>query len=100
MRRDWWSEFKRTISFSQKMVNTAEYYISVMGEEPVLLTSDDMFAAESEILKGIAAEESCVIAGRLGFHVLKDHPNKVSVLIQAPMEDRIARVMKKQGLYL
>lgn len=60
--------------------------------------SDDLFAAESEILRGIAAEGSCVIAGRSAFFVLKDHPNKLDVFIQAPMEHRVARVMKKQGL--
>lgn len=97
-RQDWWSQFKRSISLTQDMVNAAEYYQVVMGSEPVLITGDDVFAAESEILKGIAAEESCVIAGRLGFFVLKDHPNCLRILIQAPKEDRIARVMTKQGL--
>ena len=98
LRHNWWSEFKRTLSFGQKLASSAEYYTAAMGDEPVLLTSDDMFAAESEILKGIAAEESCVIAGRLGFFVLKDHPNCLRVLIQAPKEYRIERVMSKQGL--
>ena len=39
-----------------------------------------------------------MIAGRSGFFVLKDHPNKLSVLIQASPEYRIARVMERQGL--
>ena len=69
-----------------------------MGDEPDLLTTDDLFRAETEILKGIANEESCVIAGRSGFFILKDHPNHLSILIQASMKHRIERVMKKQGL--
>ena len=57
--------------------------------------ADDIFQAEAEILKGIAAEGSCVIAGRSGFFVLKDHPN---IFIQAPLDKRVERVMKKQNL--
>jgi len=60
--------------------------------------SEEIFQAESEILHAIAAEGSCVIAGRSGFYVFKDHPNKLNIFIQAPMEERIKRVMKKQGL--
>ena len=60
--------------------------------------ADDIFEAEAEILKEIAAEGSCVIAGRSGFFVLKDHPNKLDIFIQAPLEKRVERVMKKQSL--
>jgi cytidylate kinase len=51
-----------------------------------------------EILEGIAEEGSCVIAGRSGFFVLEDHPNKVDVFITASREHRVARVMHKQNL--
>ena len=64
------------------------------------ITTADVYEAECEILKGIADEGSCVIAGRSGFFVLKDHPNKVDIFITASRENRIARVMKKQGLDL
>ena len=60
--------------------------------------SDDIFQSEAEILKGIAAEGSCIIAGRSGFFVLKEHPNKLDIFIQAPLEKRVKRVMDKQGL--
>lgn len=60
--------------------------------------ADDIFEAEAEILKGIAAEGSCVIAGRSAFFVLKDHPNKLDIFIQAPLEKRVERVMEKQNL--
>ena len=59
---------------------------------------DELIEAESQILHAIADEGSCVIAGRSGFFILKDHPNKVDIFIQAPMEQRVARVMRKQGL--
>ena len=57
-----------------------------------------MFRAEQEILKGIAEEESCIVAGRSGFYIFRDHPNHLSVLIQASMKHRIERVMKKNNI--
>ncbi len=62
------------------------------------LSVNDLFEAEKDILNGIADEGSCVIAGRSGFFVLKDRPNKVDILITASRENRIARIMSKQGL--
>lgn len=62
------------------------------------VTTDDIFKAEVEILQGLAQMGSCVIAGRSGFFVLKDHPNKLNVFITASLPNRIERVMKKQGL--
>ena len=62
------------------------------------VTTDDIFKAEVEILKGFAEMGSCVIAGRLGFFVFKDHPNKLNVFITAPAQYRIERIMNKQGL--
>ena len=62
------------------------------------VTSEDIFKAETEILQAIAAEGSCVIAGRSGFHVLRDCPNKVDVFITASKQHRVERVARKQGL--
>lgn len=62
------------------------------------ITTEDIYRAESTILQELAAESSCVIAGRSGFFVFKDHPNHLDVFIIAPESQRIQRVMKKQGL--
>ncbi len=61
------------------------------------VTTDDVYHLESEILKELAANQSCVIAGRSGFFILKDHPNKLDVFIRSSMSSRIARIMEKQG---
>lgn len=94
----WWAEFKRIMDFGTNMANSPSYYKTTIGEEPDLLTTDEMFNVEKEILIGIAEEESCVIAGRSAFFILKNHPNHLSILIQAPMEQRIERVMRKQDM--
>lgn len=62
------------------------------------VTGDDIYKAETEIIKELAAEGSCVIAGRSGFFVLKDHPNHLRVFITASEASRVKRVMAKQQL--
>lgn len=62
------------------------------------VTNDELFRAESEILKEIAAQESCVIAGRSGFFVLKDCPNKLDILIRSSLSNRISRIVEKQNV--
>jgi cytidylate kinase len=89
-KHDWWSEFKRVVGIDtvgDSVINT-----------PDMFNAADIFRREVEILKGIAEPESCVIAGRSGFFVFEDHPNHLSILITAPLEHRIQRLMRKQGI--
>jgi len=70
-----------------------------VAEEPYPeVTSDEIYKAESAILKELAEEGSCVITGRSGFHIFRDHPNHLSVYITASPAFRLQRVMRKQGL--
>ena len=78
--------------------SSPNYFIPVEGAEPEELDTDEMFRAETEILKAIAQDESCIIAGRSGFYVFRNHPNHLNILIQASMPFRIARVVRKQGI--
>ena len=94
--RHWWSDFKLIIPIGPTMRNN--FTTSITGDEPDFLTTDDMFKTEQEILEGIAADESCVVAGRSGFYVFREHPNHLSILIQASMNYRIDHVARKQQL--
>ena len=93
----WWSDFKRVAGVGEGLLSSS-YYISVMGKEPDTPTSERVFQAETEILEGIAREESCVIAGRSGFFVFRNHPNHLSILIQASMPFRVNRLMRKRNM--
>lgn len=95
-KQGWWADFKRQMLEGPGM--SANYYIPVVGDEPERLDTDAVFKVETEILNGIAADESCVVAGRSGFYVFRNHPNHLSVLIQASMPFRLERVMRKQNL--
>lgn len=69
---------------------------SYLDKLPSDVTTDDIFKEEKVILNQLASESSCVIAGRSGFFVLKDCPNKFDVFITASRDKRIARVMDRQ----
>jgi cytidylate kinase len=95
-KQGWWADFKRIMLNGPGM--NVNYYLPKKGDEPELLTTEEMFHVETEILSGIAAEESCVVAGRSGFYVFRNHPNHISILIQATMPFRVERVMRKQNM--
>lgn len=96
-KHNWWSDLKRVVSIGGGIMGVPYYSVSE-GEVTVKTTTDEMFKTETQILKGIAEEESCVLAGRSGFYVFRNHPNHLSILIQASMESRIKRLMGKQNL--
>ena len=97
-KKRWLDDFIQMVApvpMSGMLVDGDSDYIS---EYNLSLSVNDVFEAEREILNGIADEGSCVIAGRSGFFVLKDRPNKVDILITASRDKRIARIMEKQNL--
>lgn len=49
------------------------------------------------VIKDLASNSSIVIRGRGSQFILKDHPNAIHVLILAPLEIRLARVMNDMG---
>ena len=95
-KHNWWADLKR--SFKIMPSYAAPNIIPSSTAIPDFLITADLFETEKEILKGIAADESCVIAGRSGFFVLRDHPNHLSILIQARMEERIKRLVERRGI--
>ena len=93
---NWWADFKRSLKIMPSFA--APNIIPSQTASPDFLITDDIFQSETQILKGIAEDESCVIAGRSGFYVLRDHPNHLSILIQAPMEHRVNHLVSKRGI--
>jgi cytidylate kinase len=97
-KKRWLDDFIQMVApvpTSGMLVDGDSDYISEYNSS---LNVNDIFEAEKEILNGIADQGSCVIAGRSGFFVLKDRPNKVDILITASLDNRVARVMSKQNL--
>ena len=57
-------------------------------------TSIELFKTESEIIKRSAHEHSSVIIGRCGFHILRDHPNHISIFIHGDKDSRCKRIQE------
>jgi len=79
-------------SFWQAFLSSACIYPDLYVPPVMLLpTENDFFRTESEVIKRVAGERDAVIIGRCGFHVLRDHPGRISVFLHAPLDFRIAR---------
>lgn len=89
-KKSWWNEFNNYY----KVLNST---VKPMEAETVI-TTNILFNTEKEILTTLAKEESCVVAGRSGFLVFRDHPNHLNVFIEASMEHRIERLMRKKNI--
>jgi cytidylate kinase len=92
-KKTWWNEIN---SYYQTLVNSAEQPM----EAEVKLDNKTMFETEKRILQELAAQSSCVIAGRAGFIVFRDWPNHLNVFIQASMDHRIKRIMNRRNVTL
>ena len=91
----WWANIKQQLTNS---IMSSNPYLPQVADTASLIDTDYIFKAETEILRGIADEESCVVAGRCGFYIFRNHPNHFNILIQASMPHRIKRVANKQGI--
>ena len=63
-------------------------------------TSRALFKAQCDAIRQIAAEESCVIVGRCGFHIFENHPNCLKIFIHSTEDCRKRRIAEKYGLDL
>jgi len=89
-KKTWWNEFN---SYYKVLISTAKPM-----EAETMISNKILFETEKKILTTLADEESCVVAGRSGFLVFRDHPNHLNIFIEASMEHRIERLMRKKNI--
>jgi len=75
-------EQKKTISFFDNLYLTSQ----------TLPLAEQVFLAQSQVIREIAAKGSCVIVGRCADYVLRDFDNCLRIFIHAPLEWRIKLV--------
>lgn len=90
-KKSWWNDIN---TYYHTLVNSADLPM----EAEVKLDNATMFETEKRILQNLAANESCVVAGRTGFMVFREWPNHLNVFIQASMEHRVRRIMRRQNV--
>lgn len=58
------------------------------------LSNESLFQIQSDVIRKVAAENSCVLVGRCADYILREEKNCFNVFISADMDDRIRRVME------
>ncbi len=58
------------------------------------LSNESLFQIQSEVIRKVAAEGSCVLVGRCADYILRDDPDCVHVFISASWQDRVRRAME------
>ncbi len=74
--------------------------VPLMGESNFYkdnLSQDSLYKFQSDAIKKVADESSCVFVGRTADYVLRDCENTVSVFITANLDERINAVSKRHG---
>ena len=95
-KKNWFDDYVQLVA----PVPKAKLFLEAQSAYHTTPASDALYAAETEILHAIAAEGSCVIAGRLAFFALKDCPNKLDIFITASLPKRVERVMRRHTCHL
>lgn len=85
------SFFGNIIALRNSIAGTINGYGSCMQ-------NDKLFQIQSEAMRMIAENESCITIGRCAEYVLREHPNHISIFVTADMPNRIARIMQNNGL--
>ena len=62
------------------------------------MTNEKLFEIQSETILEVSEKESCIVVGRCAEYVLREHPNMTSIFITADINERIVRVMAKEGI--
>ena len=84
------------IENNEQKRNSLEIFNS--GYYSGLNNSDELFIKESELIKEVAEQESCVIIGRCADFILKDRNDVVKAFIYSSDENKLKRVTEIYGI--
>ncbi len=82
---------------SENYINENEQKITNIGN--IYYNNDnELFIAESKVIKELAKNTPCVIVGRCANYVLKDYKNIINIFLYSSDEDKINRCVKYYGI--
>lgn len=84
-------------------VSTSNLLLSLTTLTPTidsygLPLNEKIFLVQSQVIKDVASQGSCVIVGRSADYVLSEHHNCINVFIHADLKDRVERAVSLYGL--
>ncbi|MDE6650571.1 MAG: cytidylate kinase-like family protein [Muribaculaceae bacterium] len=59
------------------------------------LSRESLYEAQTNVIRQICGEGSCVIVGRTADYIMRDHPGLISVFIHAPKEWRAQNLIRR-----
>lgn len=62
------------------------------------LSNDALFKIQSDVIRSLAAQKSCLFVGRCADYILRDFPRCVNVFVSASPESRCKRLMELHGI--
>ncbi len=62
------------------------------------LGNDALFKVQSDVIRKLASEKSCLFVGRCADYILRDNPRCANIFISASPKDRIARLCQKHSI--
>ncbi len=90
---------------SEKMTMSQAFNIATIGYysvspiiDNVQVIREDIFIAQSRIIKELAEKESCVIVGRCADYILRDRKDVLNVFVHADYEERKKRTILEYGI--
>lgn len=93
---------EKALSTLETFLNAYSYSDSVILDidrsDVDFLRDEDIFKAEYEIITTIASEKPVIVLGRGGSYILRKHPKHVSIYLHGDINDRIKRIIEKNGL--
>ena len=58
------------------------------------MNNDSLFKIQSDVIRQLAENQSCLFVGRCADYILRDHPRQVNIFISASKEARVERLMR------
>lgn len=62
------------------------------------LSNDSLFKVQSDVIRRLAEDHSCLFVGRCADYILRNHPNCANIFITASREDRIRRLCRTYSI--
>ncbi|MBQ3601404.1 MAG: cytidylate kinase-like family protein [Lachnospiraceae bacterium] len=88
------AEQKATNSFLYSIAMGMSAYGNMEMGFSTMSVDDQLFLAETKVIRRFAQKGPCVIVGRCADYVLKDFPNVMNLFISASIEKRVSRAIE------
>jgi len=89
---------QQTNSFLYSLAMGAYSYASRISAAGTVSMADRLFLIQTDVIKKIAQEGSCVIVGRCANFILKDDPASINIFISSDIDERVKNVAERENI--